>query len=177
MNALTIFTVVLVATFAFFFFRGHLVLKKRQARIADIAREEGKDIREISHVSYHGGLPELPQPQKLTLALAPDALVLVSNRGQKVALPMREFMKLEKFTTKRKHDVKQRSMVLWGPFNNIMFKDQVRHFIVINYRRNGSGDADNHVLIESGTPGERDKVFAEIEKAFRDFRNSGEQTS
>lgn len=172
MNAITIAVIVMIATFIFFFFHGNRVLKKRRKLIEEIMENEHKEIREISYVAYHGGLAELSKPQKLTLALSDDELLLVTNKGEKASLPMRNWLKLEKFTTSRKHDVKQRSMVVWGPFNNIMFKDQIRHFIVINYRDDQDGSPDNHLLIEHGNPDERDKIFKEIEIALANFRRS-----
>jgi len=135
-------------------------------------QNEHKEIKEISYVSYHGGVPELSKPQKLTLALSDDELLLVTNKGERATLPMRNWLKLEKFTTSRKHDVKQRSMVLWGPFNNAMFKDQIRHFIVINYRDDQNSNPDNHVLIEHGNQDERDKIFEEINTVLTNFRRS-----
>ncbi len=173
MNAISVAAIVFAAALVVIFIRGHRILKKREKRLEEIAREEQRDVRKLAYVAYHGGHPDLPVPQKLTAALTEDALVLVTNRGDKTVLPMQDWVKLEKFTTKRKHDVKQRSMVLWGPFNNVMFKDQIRHFIVVNYRHGRNEDPDNHILIELGNPDERDKVFAEIDRTLTQFRRSG----
>lgn len=172
MSALTIAMTVLAVTLAVLFFYGHQVLKKRKEQLEDIGRREGREIKEVSYVSYHGGLPALPKPQKLTVALSEGCLFLVTDKGEKGRLPMDTWIKVEKFTTLRKHDVKQRSMILWGPFNNVMFKDQIRHFVVINYRGQGDEHPDNNLLIEHGNKDQRDAIFKEINESWEHYRRS-----
>lgn len=169
MNAATIAVIVFMATFGVLFFYGHRVLQKRKKKIEEIVQNEDQNVREISYVSYHGGLKTLPKARKLTLALSGSALFLVSDKGEKAKLSMQDWLKVEKFTTSRKHDVKQRSMVTWGPFNNVLFKDQIRHFIVINYR-DENGNPDNNVLIEHGNKDQRDDIFREINTAWDHYR-------
>ncbi len=172
MSAVRIAMIVLLMTFAVLFFYGHRALKKRRERLEEIGRSEGREIKEVSYVSYHGGLSVLSKPQKLTVALSDGCLLLVTNKGERATLPMDTWLKLEKFSTLRKHDVKQRSMILWGPFNNVMFKDQVRHFIVINYRDPEGDHPDNNLLIEHGSQDQRDAIFKEINESWEYYRHS-----
>ncbi|MFB3924757.1 MAG: hypothetical protein ACE14T_01775 [Syntrophales bacterium] len=172
MNAMIIAVIVLGMTFTVLFFYGHRVLKIRQKQLEEIGRAEHEEVREISYVSYHGGLPELPKPQKLALALSNGNLFFITNKGERAKLPMDNCLKIEKFSTLRKHDVKRRSMVLWGPFNNIMFKDHIRHFIAINYRDGRSGSSDNNVLIEHADQDQRDVIFEEISESWKNYRHS-----
>ncbi|MDD5169616.1 MAG: hypothetical protein PHN75_12415 [Syntrophales bacterium] len=162
MSALTIALLVFMATAAILLVNGSRILKKRRKYIETIAEQEQEEIKELAYVAYHGGFPALPKPQKLTLAVSDKVLYFVTNDGQSVKFPMPCWRKLEKFTTKRKHDVKQRSMILWGPFNNVMFKDQIRHFITINFLDEQGSSPDNHVLIEHGNPEQRDQIFNEL---------------
>jgi hypothetical protein len=168
MSALTIALLVFMATAAIILVNGNRILRKRRKYIETIAEQE--EIKELAYVSYHGGFPALPKPQKLTLAVSDKVLYFVTNDGQSVRFPMPCWQKLEKFTTKRKHDVKQRSMILWGPFNNVMFKDQIRHFITINFVDEQSGSPDNHVLIENGNPEQCDKIFNDLDGLWKNYR-------
>jgi hypothetical protein len=148
--------------------KGNRVVKRQQELIRQLAVADGKAIEELSFVSYHGGLPAIPIPQKINLALSDDYLVLVTNKGEYGKVPFSSWKKIETFTTLRKHDPKDRSMVLFGPFNNLLFKDAVRHFIAINHE--DSNGQDNNLLLEHKDPKVCEDLYMKLDSGFRKFK-------
>ncbi len=158
-GSLAVAAVVLTAL-TILFFRGNKLIRLREEAVRKIGSGDNEAIETLAYVSYHGGLPEIPKPQKLTIALADSYLLLLTNKGEAGKSPFARWRKVEQFTTLRKHDPRQRSMVLWGPFNNVIFKDQKRHFIVINYLdRDGR---DNRLLIETGDVKKMKEIFGKL---------------
>lgn len=148
--------------------KGNKVVKKQQELIDRISATDGKAIEQLSIVSYHGGFPDIPVPQKVHVSLSDDYLVLATNKGEYGKVPFSTWNKIETFTTNRKHDPRDRSMVLFGPLNNILFKDTVRHFIVINY--DDKTGSDNNLLIEHKDPKTCEELFSKLNSAFRKFK-------
>lgn len=147
MFASWVFAIVLVATFSVLFYRGNRILKSREEQLAKIGSEDNEQLESLGCMSYHGGFPEIPKPQKLTLGLGKSYLVLMTNKGVVGKSPLSDWRKIEQFSIVVKADQKQRSMVLWGPLNNLMFKDRQRHFITIKYRE--PDGQENNILIEN----------------------------
>ncbi len=157
---------------AFLVHKGNKVVKRQQALIEALAAEDGTAIEQLSTVSYHGGFPEIPVPQKLNLSCSDDYVVLATHGGEYGKLRFDSCKAIEKFSTMQRHDPKQRSMVLFGPFNNLLFKDRERHFIVIHYR--DSEGQENRCLLEHGKPGERDEIFTRLDSSLRKRRMRAE---
>jgi len=148
--------------------KGNKVVKRQQELIDKLAASDGTTIEQISHVSYHGGFPDIPIPQKVNLSLSDDYLVLATSKGEYGKILFSSWKKIETFTSLRKHDPKDRSMVLFGPFNNLLFKDTVRHFIVINHEDNLG--QDNNLLIEHKDPKICEEIFRRLDSSFRKFK-------
>jgi hypothetical protein len=153
--------------------KGNKVVKRQQKLIDQLAASDGTVIEPLSYVSYHGGFPEIPTPQKVNLSLSDDYLVLATTKGDYGKIPFPSWKKIETFTSLRKHDPKDRSMVLFGPFNNLLFKDSVRHFIVINHE--DSMGQDNNLLIEHKDPKMCEDIFQKLDSGFRKFKLRGAQ--
>ena len=170
MSPLTIAGAVFAGTMILLILNGNRVLNKRRKHLLDLSSQEGSPIREISYISYHGGLSDFPKAQKVTLAASEEALFLMANDGESAKLPITTWQKVEKFTTKTKYDPRQRSMLVWGPFNSVVYKDQVRHFITINYRDKQNLGTDNHILIEHEKLEQQDKIFEEIHSVWNKYR-------
>ncbi len=173
MEAVVIAMTVASAWIAVLVHKGNKVVKTQQELINRIAVEDGKVIESLSHVSYHGGFPEIPIPQKVHISLSDDYLILTTNKGEYGKVPFSAWKKVETFTTLRKHDPKDRSMVLFGPFNNLLFKDSARHFIVINYE--DSLHQDNHLLIEHKDAKVCEELFHKLDSGFRKFELRSKQ--
>jgi hypothetical protein len=171
-TAVIIFTIA-SAWIAILVHKGNKVVKRQQELIKRIAESDGTVVEPLSYVSYHGGFPEIPTPQKVNLSLSDNYVVLVTNKGEYGKSPFSSWKKIETFTSLRKHDPKDRSMVLFGPFNNLLFKDTVRHFIVINHE--DSTGQDNNLLIEHKDSKGCEDVFLRLDSGFRKFKLRGAQ--
>jgi hypothetical protein len=156
---------------AFLVHKGNKVVKRQQELIDQLAARDGTTIERISCVSYHGGFPEIPTPQKVNISLSDGYLVLATNKGEFGKIPFSSWKKIESFASLRKHDPKDRSMVLFGPFNNLLFKDTMRHFIVINHE--DSMGQDNNLLIEHKDPKICEEIFRRLDSGFRTFKLRG----
>ncbi len=167
MEAVVIAITISSAWIALLVHKGNKVLKTQQELVDRLTIEDGKAIEQLSHVSYHGGFPEIPTPQKIHISLSEDYIVLATSKGEYGKIPFSAWKKVEKFTTLRKHDPKDRSMVLFGPFNNLLFKDSIRHFIAINYE--DSRCQENNLLIEHKTAKECEELFLKLDSGFRKF--------
>jgi len=152
--------------------KGNKVVKRQQELIDQLAARDGTTIEQLSYVSYHGGFPDIPTPQKVNISLSDDYLVLATNKGECGKLPFSSWKKIETFTSLRKHDPKDRSMVLFGPFNNLLFKDTMRHFIVINHE--DCMGQDNNLLIEHKDPKICGDIFRKLDSGFRKFKLRGD---
>ena len=169
-TAVILFTIA-SAWIVFLVHKGNKVIKRQQELINQLSASDGTVIEQLCNMSYHGGFPDIPVPQKVHISISDDYLVLVTNKGEYGKLPFSTWKKIETFTSQRKHDPKDRSMVLFGPFNNLIFKDSLRHFIVINYEdKTGS---DNNLLIEHKDLKECDELFRKLDSGFRKFKLRG----
>jgi hypothetical protein len=126
--------------------RGTRILKERNEKFQALGEQHGKEIDILGNVTYHGGFPRIPKPQKLTAALTDSDLVLQAGKGQVEVLPFSSWLKIDKFTTKVKDDPKRKSIILWGPFQSLASSNRKRHFITVQYR--DRDDQDNHILLE-----------------------------
>ncbi|MDD5169716.1 MAG: hypothetical protein PHN75_12920 [Syntrophales bacterium] len=128
------------------YLRGSRKLKERNEKFQTLGEQRGKEIDILGNVTYHGGFSRIPKPQKLTAALTDSDLVLQTGKGQVEVLPLKSWLKIDKFTTQAKGDPKKRSLILWGPFQNMVSANQKRHFIAVQYREQDG--QDNHILLE-----------------------------
>ncbi|MDD4236962.1 MAG: hypothetical protein PHT62_00195 [Desulfotomaculaceae bacterium] len=127
--------------------------KLREVEQADQHFTEKFQIDELlGSVSYQGGFPQIPRPTPLKVGLADGSLVLYSLKGEAGAIPYQRIKKIDHFTTCTKANLKNKSVVFWGPFAPMIFKDKYRHFTRINYI--DIDNDENNLLLElkdSGT--------------------------
>jgi len=161
--------VIVSAVFVFFYYRGNRVLKLYEDTLKRIGIEENDQIDQLGYVSYHGGLPEIPRPQKLTIATSGRHLILITNQGEVGRSLFSQCRKIEYFTSFKKGEPKQQSMMIWGPLNPLLFKDQRRHFIVIYYR--DSRSQDNHILLEHSKLNELKEIFTKIDARWKNVND------
>jgi hypothetical protein len=164
-TALLVCTIVVIACFAFFGYRGKQALQRRKSFLQHISEIDETELEYLDYVSYHGGLLEIPKPQKLNTAVAQDYLLLFSNptRFHKVAFG--RWLDIETFTTKPKHDDNKQSLVLWGAWSHLRHGDIVRHFIVIHYI--DAENQENHLLLEHPNPERLKDLYERLSAAYK----------
>lgn len=147
--------------------RGDKKVKEREKIFEEIKSKEKTSAEILAFLSYHGGFPLIPKPQKLNIALADDGLLLFTNQGVSGKVEFSCCKKLEKFSTRKNPDLKGKSIVLWGPFIGLFLKPKIRHFIVLNYE--DMRGLDNNLLLEASDNKEQENVFRKI---YNGFNNS-----
>jgi len=70
---------VTVTCLGFFCYRGKRVLQRRKSFFQHISEIDKTELEYHGYLSYHGGLPEIPKPQKLNIAVSKDYLMLFSK--------------------------------------------------------------------------------------------------
>ena len=135
-----------VAYLGFLGCRGKQALKRRKSFFQHIRAIDKTELEYLGYIPYHGGLPEIPEPRKLNIAVSRDYLLLFSNTVHFGKITFSRWHAIETFTTKRKQGAGKQSLILWGPLNHLPRRDMVRHFIVIRYidREN----QENHLLLK-----------------------------
>jgi len=146
MKAALLVCAVALAILCFLWYRGNRVLRRRDSFLEHIREVEQTELEYLDCIHYHGGLPEIPKPQKLNIAVSGAYLLLFSNAMRFGKVPFDRWHETEVFTTKRKQDPARLSIVTWGPWSQLVRKDIVRHFMVIHYI--DSENQDNHLLLE-----------------------------
>lgn len=165
MFASFVFALVLLATFSVLFYRGNKMLKTREEQLARVGSEDNEHVESLGYISYHGGFLDIPKPQKLTIGIGKSYLVFLTNEGAIGKSLFNSWRNIEQFSILVKHDPKQRSMVLFGPFNNVMFKDRKRHFITIKYEdRDGM---ENNILLEYGNIDKLKEIFGKLNSRWK----------
>jgi hypothetical protein len=100
----------------------------------------------LGPVSYQGGFPPIPRPTPLKVGLTDGSLVLYSLKGDTGTIPYQQIKKIDHFTTCTKANLKNKSVVFWGPIAPMIFKDKYRHFTRINYI--DIDNDENNLLLE-----------------------------
>ena len=131
--------------FIIMIYRGHKVFRMREAILKKIENEGNEILGQPEYVSYHGGYPDIPKPQKLSIAMSNEYLFFITNRGEIGRSIIKRWHKIETFSTSGKCICNQRSSFLSYP-SNIISSGRIRNFIDIHYT--DSNDNDNHILIE-----------------------------
>jgi hypothetical protein len=78
--------------------------------------------------------------------LAGSSLVLYSLKGETGTVSFQQIKKIEHFTTCTKANLKNKSVVFWGPIAPMIFKDKYRHFTLIKYT--DINNDENNLLLE-----------------------------
>ena len=160
--AYLIAVVVFFAVSAVLVYRGHQVIKLRESLLHKAAKAGGP-VEQLAYVSYHGGFPEIPTPQKLVIAASREHLFLVTNKGEVGKSSFAYWNKLEKFTSLKKQDYKQQVSFLWNPLCFIQ-NEKKRHFLVIHY--SDSRNQDSYMLFEHNDPNKMNGIFDSLKRKF-----------
>lgn len=154
--------------FLIIIYRGNKQVKQRDAILENVARIENCPIEQIAYLSYHGGFPQIPKPQKMNIALTDDHLVMITKEGIIGKVDYARFKKCDKFTTKKNPDLRGKSIVLWGPFVGIFLKTKTRHFIVINYL--DINKEKNNILLECKDSNELELINKAMVEAWESYK-------
>ena len=141
--------------------RGDKKLKEKEKIFDEVKIKENIAAEILGFLSYHGGFPPIPKPQKLNVALADDGLLLFTNQG---------FSGKINFACCKNVDLKGKSIVLWGPFVGLFLKPKIRHFMVVNYK--DMEGIDNNLLLEASDNKELEEIFGKINNGFKGFLRS-----
>jgi hypothetical protein len=139
-------------------------LMRRESFLQHVRATDKTVLEYLGYIPYHGGLPEVPKPQKLHIAVSTDYLLLFSNTLHFGKIPFGRWHDIETFTTKLRHDAKKQSLVLWGPLSHLLRRDIVRHFIVIHYT--DVEDQENHLLLEHPNQGRLKELYERLSSAY-----------
>lgn len=168
--ALLVCAIVVVACLGFFGYRGSHALKRRKSFLQHICETGKTEVEYLDYISYHGGLPEIPKPQKLNIAVAQDYLLLFSNETRVCKVAFGRWHDIETFTTKLKHDPRKQSLVLWGPLSHLLHRDIVRHFMVIHYI--DTEDQENHLLLEHPNQERLKELYERLSSAYKNSQRN-----
>jgi hypothetical protein len=143
--------------------------KMREVERMDQLVAEKYQIGELlGTVSYHGGFPPIPRPAPLKAGLAGGSLVLYSLKGEAGTIPFQRIKKIEHFTTCTKANLKNKSVVLWGPIAPMVFKDKYRHFTLIKYT--DINNDENNLLLELKDSGACREFSGQLSGSWRSFK-------
>lgn len=135
----------MVISIAWTWYRGDRLMKARERLLNETTRIESIPDKDVYNLSYHGGIPEMPKSQKLSIAFTNEYILLFNDKvKQKVYFS--DCNKIEKIVTRRDPDLKGKSIILWGPFVGFFLKVKFRYYIVIEY--NDSINNSNNILLE-----------------------------
>lgn len=150
-------------------YRGNKIARAQEDLLNKIVAKEKVLIEQLASISYHGGLLEMPKIQKLRIALTEEYLILLTFSGEYVKSFFNTWKGIEKFTIVKRHDHRDRSMVLFGPFNDLIFKDKFRHFITIKYKDNRG--IENNILIEHSNEEVRNDIYDKINTVYKNHES------
>lgn len=123
----------------------------------------------LGPVSYQGGFPPIPRPTPLKVGLAAGSMVLYSLKGEGGTIPYQRIKKIDHFTTCTKANLKNKSVVFWGPFAPMIFKDKYRHFTLIKYI--DFDNDENNLLLELKDSGSCRDFSGQLSDSWRSNRN------
>ncbi len=164
-TVLLVCAVLVAACLSFFGYRGKQALERRKSFFQHISEIDETELEYLDYISYHGGLPEIPKPQKLNIAVAKDYLLLFSNPTRFCKVAFGRWQDIETFSTKLKKDPRKQSIVLWGPLSHLLNRDIDRHFLVIHYI--DVEDQENHLLLEYPNPERLKEVYERLSSAYK----------
>ena len=150
-TVLLVCAIVVAACLSFFGYRGKQALERRKSFFEHISEIDETELEYLDYISYHGGLPEIPKPQKLNIAVAKDYLLLFSNPTRFCKVAFGRWRDIETFSTKLKKDPRKQSLVLWGPLEPSSAKGHRQAFPCHTlHRRGGSGESPASRVSEPG---------------------------
>lgn len=87
----------------------------------------------LGTVIYHGGYPPMAKPSRVEVGVHKDYLLLYNYSGWSARVPASTWKNIESFTTFKKNDYILGGITALGPFYNLIFKNQRKNFITIEY--------------------------------------------
>lgn len=127
-------------------YRGNKTIKFRESLIRENTKLENIDDKDIYYLSYHGGIPSIPKPQKLYVAIANQYILFFNDEGNSVKICSESFRMIDNVVTKKKPNLKGKSIILWGPFIGFFLTVKLRYYIIVEYI--DSNNHDNNILLE-----------------------------
>lgn len=147
--------------------------KMREMELMDQHIAKKFQIEELlGPVSYQGGFPTIPRPAPLKVGLAGGSLVLYSLKGEAGTIPYQQIKKIEHFTTRTKANLKNKSVVFWGPFAPMIFKDKFRHFTLIKYI--DIDNDENNLLFELKDKGACQEFSRQLSGSWHSFKKNSQ---
>jgi len=165
METLLLICGIAVAYIGFLGYREKQAIQRRESFFQHIHEIDKTELEYLGSISYHGGLPEIPRPQKLNIAVSRDYLLLFSNTTRFCKVAFDRWHDIETFTTKRKQDARKQSLVLWGSLSHLLHKDMLRHFIVVHYI--DSENQENHLLLEHPNQEKLKEFYERLSSAYK----------
>jgi len=145
--------------------------KMREVELMDQHVAEKYQIKELlGPVSCQGGFPPIPRPTPVKVGLTDGALLLYSLKGEAGTIPYQQIKKIEHFTTRTKANLKNKSVVFWGPFGPMIFKDKYRHFTRIHYI--DIDNDENNLLLELKDSGACREFSGQLRGSWSGFRKN-----
>jgi hypothetical protein len=170
MKTVLLVCAIAVAYLAFLGYRGKQALRRRESFFQHIREIDKTELEYLGYISYHGGLPEIPKPQKLNIAVSKDYLMLFSQATRFGKVAFDRWHEIETFTTKREQDTRKQSLMLWGPLSHLLHKDMMRHFIVVHYT--DAENQDNHLLIEHPNQERLKELYERLSSAYKESQRN-----
>ncbi|MEA4926447.1 MAG: hypothetical protein VB084_14215 [Syntrophomonadaceae bacterium] len=150
-------------------YRGNKLMKAQERLLEETTRIEDIPDEDVFKVSYHGGIPEMPQPKKLNMAFTNEYLLFFNDKGDKNKIYFTSCRKVEKIVTRHDPDLKGKSIVLWGPLVGIFLRVKFRYYIVIDYI--DSTNNKNNILLECEANVHKE-LYANINERYQIIRKA-----
>ncbi len=147
-------------------YRGNKMIKSRESLIRENTKLENIDHKDIYYLSYHGGIPSIPKPQKLYIAIANQHILFFNDKGDNEKVYFESFRMIDNVVTRKNPNLKGKSIVLWGPFIGLFLTVKIRYYIIIEYI--DSKNNDNNILLECDSKDYKplyDKIYGCYNKA------------
>jgi hypothetical protein len=170
MKTFVLVCAVAAASLGFLGYRGNRTLRRRELFLQHMREIDNTELEYLGYISYHGGLPEIPKPQKLNVAVSKDYLLLFSNSTSFSKVAFDRWHSIDTFTTKRKQDPRKKSLILWGPYTHLLHKDVLRHFIVIPYV--DLENQENHLLLEHSSSEGAKELWERLAREHKSFQQN-----
>ena len=152
---------------AWAWYRGDRLMKAREKLLNETTRIENIPDKDVYTLSYHGGIPKMPNPQKLSIALTNEYMLMFNDKGDKEKVYFSDCYKIDKIVTRHDPDLKGKSIVLWGPLVGFFLKVKFRYYIVMEY--NDSANNTNNILIEC-EEGLHKTLYVAFNERFKNIR-------
>jgi len=150
----------------FSFYRGSRRLKKIE-QFEAMLNNESPNVK-IGKAVYHGGFPPMPRPAHVSVGISEEYIVFYDENGVNGRINFNQFIKIDKFTTRKEPDLKGRSLILYGPLVPIIFTAKIKHFITINYV--DVNNEENNIVFEIRGIASMQQMFERINQGWCEYK-------